>query len=155
MFLFGKAKTFNTQTKRTKHLLIFPCIASGNLTSLQLSNCLSKCKNPEDEWIFHFATSVTSGSVGWTNQENIHLNGQEWLTVMEEGAEKKAAKSWGVHVVVCLSSDQHACLFTKCQGNIVWPILDTKSQLKVQIWPICRWQGWYQPYFYVYINQIA
>lgn len=51
-------------------------------------------KKPEDEWIFHFPTSVctnvTSGSVGWTNQGNIHLYGQEHLAVMEEGAEKNS-----------------------------------------------------------------
>lgn len=86
-------KKCNTQTKRTKHVLIFPCITPGNLTSLQLSNCLSKYKKPEDEWIFHFPTSVTSRSVGWTKQENIHLNGQECLTVMEEGTEKSQQKA--------------------------------------------------------------
>lgn len=91
--IFDKQKHATLKLREPDTFWYFHASLLENLTSLQLSNCLSKYKKPEDEWIFHFPTSVTSGSVGWTNQENIHLNGQECLTVMEEGAEKSQQKA--------------------------------------------------------------
>lgn len=111
-------RTRNTQTNGTKLLHTF------------LTLWVNTSKNPEDEWIFHFPTSVctnvTSGSVAWTNQGNIHLNSQKYLALMEEGAGKEPAKSWGLWVVVLLS-DKPVCL---CQRNMFQPIPDRKSELK-------------------------